>query len=250
MAATVHLRFQAHARLAAHVQGAHAFRTVGFVRREGHQVDLGLLQVDDDLARRLRGVAMEDDAFRAAEHADLVDRLDHADFVVYQHDRYEDGVRAHGRGQLLDGDQAVVLRFQIRGFKADAFQFAHRVEYRFVLGLDGDDVLALGLVELCRALDGQVVAFRRARGPDDFARIGVHQGRHVAACLFHGFFRRPAIHVAARCRIAELLAQVGNHLVGDARIDRRGGRVIHVDREMRCGFKVHLAYVFFWGVHQ
>src|SRR5471032_243269 len=148
VATAVHLRFQAHARLAADVQRAHAFRAVGFVGGEGHQVDLGLLQVDHDLAGRLGSVAMEDDAFRAAEDTDLVDRLDHADFIVHQHHGDQDGVRTHGGGQLLDRDQAIVLRLQISRFEADAFQFAHRVQHRFMFGLDGDNVLALGFVEL------------------------------------------------------------------------------------------------------
>src|SRR5450830_1415002 len=144
VAATVHLRFQAHARLAANVQRADAFRAIGFVRGKGHQVDLGFLQVDHDLARGLRRVAMEDDAFRAAEGADFIDRLDHADFIVHQHHGHQNGVWTHGGSQLLDRDQAIVLRFQIRRFETDAFQFTHRVQHRFVFGLDGDDVLATG----------------------------------------------------------------------------------------------------------
>jgi hypothetical protein len=67
-----------------------------------------------------------------------------------------------------------------------------------VLGLDGDDVLALGLVELRRALDGQVVALGGAGGPDDLARIGIDQLGHFFARLFHGLFGSPAVHVAAR----------------------------------------------------
>jgi hypothetical protein len=50
VAAAVHLRLDAHARLAAHVQRADAFRAVGLVRGEGHQVDLQRAQVDRDLA--------------------------------------------------------------------------------------------------------------------------------------------------------------------------------------------------------
>src|SRR5471032_1151278 len=252
VATAVHLRFQAHARLAADVQGADAFRAVGFVRGEGHQVDFGFLQVDDHFAGRLRGVAVEDDALRAAQFADRVDRLDHADLVIDQHDGDQDGIRTDGGGQLFDGDQAIVLRFQVGRVEADAFQFAHRVEYRFVLGLDGDDVLALGLVELRRAFDGQVVALGGAGGPDDFARVGVDEGGDVAARFFNSFFSGPAVHMAARRRIAELLAQIRDHQVGDTRIDRRGGRVIHIDREVRRGLEVDrwkLRDVFFWGVH-
>jgi hypothetical protein len=71
VAAAVHLRFDAHARLAAHVQRADALRAVGLVRRERHQVDLQLREVDLDLAGGLRGVDVEDDALLAADLADL-----------------------------------------------------------------------------------------------------------------------------------------------------------------------------------
>ena len=62
VAAAVHLRLDAHARLAAHVQRADALRAVGLVRREAHQVDRQLREVDRDLAGRLRRVDVEDDA--------------------------------------------------------------------------------------------------------------------------------------------------------------------------------------------
>jgi hypothetical protein len=79
VAAAVHLRFETDTRLAAHVQRADALRAVGLVRREAHQVDLQLAQVDRHLAGRLRRIDVEDDALLAADFADLGDRLDDAD---------------------------------------------------------------------------------------------------------------------------------------------------------------------------
>src|SRR5437660_489844 len=54
VATAVHLRFQAHAGLAAHVERADALGSIGLVRGEAHQVDLELRQVDLDLAGGLR----------------------------------------------------------------------------------------------------------------------------------------------------------------------------------------------------
>jgi hypothetical protein len=79
VAAAMHLRFQADARLAAHIEGADALRAVGLVRREAHQVDLQLAQVDRDLAGGLRGIDVEDHALLAADLAQFGDRLDDAD---------------------------------------------------------------------------------------------------------------------------------------------------------------------------
>jgi hypothetical protein len=62
VAAAVHLRFQAHARLAAHVQRADALGAVGLVRGQAHQVDGQGLEVDLDLAGGLGRIDVEDDA--------------------------------------------------------------------------------------------------------------------------------------------------------------------------------------------
>src|SRR6185436_6762125 len=81
--AAVDLRLDAHARLAPYVQGADALRAVDLVRGDGEQVDLELLHVDLDTPRALHRVAVEDDALRAAQLADLPDRLHYADLVVH-----------------------------------------------------------------------------------------------------------------------------------------------------------------------
>jgi hypothetical protein len=70
----VHLRFDADARLAAHVQRADALRAVGLVRRELIRSTGSFVEVDRHLAGGLRGVDVEDDALLAADRTDLGDR--------------------------------------------------------------------------------------------------------------------------------------------------------------------------------
>src|SRR2546430_8165224 len=197
MPAAVDLRLDAHARLPAHVQRADALRAVDLVRGHRQEIHFQFLQVDRDLAHGLYRVAVEDDAFRAADLADLGDRLDHADLVVHHHHRNENGVGAQRRLELLQVEQPVLLRVEVGRLEPLALEFAHRVEHRLVLGLHRGDVLALAPVEIRRALDREVVAFGRARGPDDLFGIGIEERRDVPARLFHRLLRLPAEGVRA-----------------------------------------------------
>jgi hypothetical protein len=91
----VHLRLDTDTRLAADIESADAFRTVGLVRGEGHQIDFPLFEIDIHLSGRLRGVAMENNALRAAQFTDLLNRLDDADFIIHQHHGYQNRVRTN-----------------------------------------------------------------------------------------------------------------------------------------------------------
>jgi len=55
------------------------------------------------------------------------------------------------------------------------------VEDRLVLDRAGDDVVALVLVELDHALDGEVVGLGGAAGEDDLLRLGVDQAGDLLA---------------------------------------------------------------------
>ncbi len=233
MAATVHLTLDADARLAPDVERANAFRAVGLVRGEGHQVDLELVQVDLDLAGRLCGVDVEQHAAGAGQLADGGDVVDGADLVVHVHDRDQDGVVTQRRLDQSRSDQAIFSRLQVGHFETFALQLATGVEDRLVLDLRGDDVLALARVEVRDALDRQVVGLGGAGGPDDLAGIGVDQFGHLATGVFHGFFGFPAEHVGTRSRVAEVAVhqQAFAHFLGDAGIDGSGRGVIEVDRQ-------------------
>ena len=233
VATAVHLRLDADARLAAHVQRAHALRPVALVRGQAHQINRQCAHVDLDLAGGLRGIDVEDHAVFAADRADCRDVLDHANLVVHEHHRGEDRVRADGGLELVQIKQTIGLHVEVGRLEALALQFAHGVEHGLVLGLHRDDVLAARLVELRSPLQGQVVGLGRARGPDDLTRIRLDQTGHLRPRLLDRLFRFPAPGVRARSGIAEVLAQPGNHRVHHARIDRSRRAVVHVDREVR-----------------
>ena len=82
------------------------------------------------------------------------------------------------------------LDVEIGDLEALALELAHRVEHRLVLGSDRDEVLALVLVEMRRALQGEVDRFGGARGPDDFLRVAAHQPGNVLRARFPRPFRR------------------------------------------------------------
>jgi SHS2 domain-containing protein len=237
----MHLRFDAHARLAAHVQRADALRAVGLVRGQAHQIDRQRRQVDRDLAGGLRRIDVEDDAALTADRADRRDVLDHADLVVDEHHRDQDRVRPQRRLELVEVEQAVFLHVEVGDVETLALQLAHRVEHRLVLCLHGDQVLAARLVELRRALDREVVRLGRTRRPDDLARVGADQRGDVLARLLDHRFGFPAPGVAARRGVAEVLTQPRDHRVNDTLVHRVRGGVVDVDREVRG--RVHGRFV-------
>ena len=98
------MRREQHARVAPpDVERADALRPAHLVRADGRHVHLQIVDVERNLADRLHGVGVEQDALLLRDRADLGDRLNHADLVVGGHDRDEDrlvgdGGRAARRG--------------------------------------------------------------------------------------------------------------------------------------------------------
>ena len=158
--------------------------------------------------------------------------MDHANFVVDEHDADQDGVFANRGFENVHVDQAVGLHVKVGHLKALTLEFTHGVQHRFVFGFDGDEVLASGLVEMRRAFDGEVVGLGRARSPDNFTRISADQGGYISTGFFYRFFCFPTPGMATRRGITKVLAQPRNHGVDHAGVDRVGRRVIEVNREM------------------
>ncbi len=92
--------------------------------------------------------------------------------------------------------------------------------------------LPFSLVHLGDALDGKVVALGRAGGEDDFLRGRADQLGDALARLLHRLLGHPAELVVAAGGVAEVLGEVGQHLLHHARIGARGGVVVHVDGQL------------------
>jgi len=198
------------------------------VARKTHQVDVPFVDVDLDVARRLRSVAMEEDFVFSADAADFDEVLHDADLIVHRHDGDEDRVGPDRGLELFEIEKPVFLDVKVGDFKPFRLEMAHRVENRLVFGLHRNEVTALFLVEVRNPLEGEIVGLGRARRPDDFARIGADQRRDVAAGLFHGLFGFPAVGMAVGRGIAETLVEVRHHFVHHARIHRGRGGVVQV----------------------
>ena len=232
MTATVHLRFKANARLAAHIQSTNAFRAVGLVRGQAHQINRQGVQVNVYPARGLRRIHMKNHAAFAANRADGRNVLNHTNLIVHVHHADDDGVWSNGGLQRFQVKQAIGLHVQVGHFKALALELAAGVEHGFVLSLDRDQVFAFGLVKMRRALDGEVVGLGCAAGPDNFSRIRTDEGGDIVTGFFDCGLGLPTPCMAARCRVAEMLAQPGNHGVYHPRVTRVGGAVVHVNGEV------------------
>ena len=184
-----------------------------------------------DLAHRLGRVGVEIDAVLAAEGADLRERLDDADLVVDRHRRDQQGLVRDGVVEAAEIDEAA--RRDRKHGEAEALG-RHRLaalEHAFVLGSQGDDVAPALAGETGQPLDGEVVGLCRPRGEDDLARLGTDEGGDLAARALAGFLGRAPEGVGDRARVAEFLAEIGQHACEYARID--GGRrlVVEIDRQ-------------------
>ena len=175
---------------------------------------------------------MEENSLFSAKSADGLEILHDPDFIVDRHHRNKGRVGADRPLEIFHPDEAVFLNIKIRDFVAFALQMAHGVEHGLVLGLHGDEMTSLVAVEVRRAFDGEVVAFRRARRDDDLTRISIDERRNVPAPLFNRLLGRPAVSMAVRGRVAKNLREVWHHLLHDAGIARRRRRIVKISRKL------------------
>ena len=203
--------------------------------RYAHQADVHGTDVERHLADRLCAIAVEQGARGAADRADLGERLDNADLVVDRHDRDRDGALIDQRCERGEVDQAAVVDRRPGEHEALALEALAGFDDAFVLGRHADDLVALALVdvalEIGGALERQVVRFGRARGEDDLARLGADQRGDLGARRLDRVGRLGAEGVAHRMGIAELLCEVGQHAVDDARVGRRRRLIVEIDRQ-------------------
>ncbi|OPZ14237.1 MAG: hypothetical protein BWZ10_01951 [candidate division BRC1 bacterium ADurb.BinA364] len=231
MSSAVDQRRQPHARIAAaDIQRPDALGPIHLVRRERDQVQIRPIDIEGDFARGLNGVGMKQRVFFAADAADFLDRLHDADFVVGVHCRNQNGPFVDRVAQLVQVDQAGFVHREIDDLEALAFEPFAGVEHGLVLGANGDDAPAfLGVVGR-DALQRQIVGFGGAGGPDDLPGIGADQRGDLLARLFDQGLGLPAECVRAAGGVAIRLGETRQHLRQNARIDRRRGVIVHINR--------------------
>ena len=171
---------------------------------DGGEVDILILDVYWDFAYCLHCVGVEQDAALAAELANLGDGLQHADFVVGEHDRDQDDLVVERALQVFEADEAVFAHGQVGNAVSLFLQMLAAIEHRLVLCHAGDDVITFVPVRLGRPFDGQVIALGGAGGEDDFFGRGADQFGHLLPRLLDRRLRLPAELMAAAGGVAEL----------------------------------------------
>mmetsp|Transcript_3684 Transcript_3684/g.7686 ORF Transcript_3684/g.7686 Transcript_3684/m.7686 type:complete len:243 (+) Transcript_3684:871-1599(+) len=172
----------------------------------------------------------------AADRADLLERLDHADLVVDGHDADERGLGPDVVLQLLQVDQPVIAHREVRHLEPLRLERAARVEHALVFGLRRDHVRLPLLVETADALDGDVVGLGGARCEDDLTRPRADQRGDLGASGLHRLVRLPPVHVRARVGVPVLADHVRHHHVEHPRVDRRRGLAVEVGGPAGGGF--------------
>ena len=136
--------------------GADSLRALDFVCGHARHSDGGVAVVGFDVADGLGAVGEEGDVLFGTGFSKGVDVLNEAGFVVDVHDASQDGVRSEGGSELVVGDASVMVDVEVGDIHAECLEIGARVEDGFVLGLDGDDVVALVSIGFPIALDGKV----------------------------------------------------------------------------------------------
>ena len=213
------------------VQRADALRSLELVRRDRQQVDAERLDVEVDPRRGLHRVDVEQDTAPCANPGDeLGDRLDRPDLVVGEHERDEDRPIGDARASSWSGiDPAIAVDRQLDDLEAELLEVAQGVTDGVMLDRGGDDPVAARLARPGRALEGKVVGLGAARCEHDLAGLGVEARRDTVVGVIERGASRPTERVR-RTRVAEGLGQEREHGIEDLAADRRGRRVIEVDR--------------------
>ena len=93
-----------------------------------------------------------------------------------------------------------------------------------------------GGVSFGHAANGQVVAFRRAAGPDDLLGLRPDCGRDLGPGIVYGVFCRGAESVGRAARVAVDFGEIRPHRLHHPRIDAGRGVVVEIDGKCRLHF--------------
>jgi len=118
------------------------FGRVELVARDREEIDAELVDLRRDLADRLGGVGVEQDAALAGDGAHGLNRLDRPDLVVRVHDAHEDRSRCDRPAHVIGVDATGPIYVEVGDARTKALEKAGRLEDRGMLDRGRDDVVA------------------------------------------------------------------------------------------------------------
>ena len=167
--------------------------------------------------------------------ADLVDRLERAEFVVGVHHGDQHGVRPQRAADIVRVHNAIAADRHAGDFDASPFERLAGVQHRMMLDGRGDDVARLRAGALStHAKNGGVIGLGAAAGEDDFARTRADQCGDRFARTLDGSARALAEGMD-RVGIAEFAAEkYGSIAARTAGSHGRGGVMVEVSAMHDC----------------
>ena len=166
----------------------------------------------------------------AGDLADLADGLYHAGLVIAIHNGNEYCLRCYCFFQVGKVYEAISLHRQVGNMAAYCFYMLAGIQHSFMLGGAGDNVVTFRGIHFIYTLYSKVIGLGSARCEDDLFRVGSYQFCHLLTCIVHSLFGYPAERVVAAGCVAKFLRKIRYHRIQHARIHRRGGIIIKVDR--------------------
>ena len=113
LTSTTHLRDKSNSRLSSDVKSTDTFGSIDFMSTDGHEVDIKRIDVNGQFADRLCSVRMEENLVLFAYFSDLLDRLNHTDFIVNHNCRNENRVWPDSGLELIQINDTVCSNLEI-----------------------------------------------------------------------------------------------------------------------------------------
>ena len=174
-----------------HVESTDPLRPVEFVSRNAQQIDVVGLNIERNLADRLRGIGVEDHTAVATNPANFGDWVNRSDLVIRGHDRAEQRFVREGVGDRLGRNQSVFVTGNQGRLPALSRQPLNWVEDGPVLGDGGYQVFAAAcpgtraplIARLFDSVAPEVNTISRASAP--IARATCSRARSTASAASH-----------------------------------------------------------------
>ena len=150
---------------------------------EAEQVNAQGIRVQRQRPEGLSSIAVQGDAMGLAEGTQLLERLEHADFVVGRHHAHQPRFRGDCRLQLFWGDQSIGAWGQQGDAEAFPLQLLERIEHGVVFGGHADQMASPQGAGM--AQQRQVVGFGGSTGEHQPFRLHAHRFRQPAPRQLH-----------------------------------------------------------------
>ena len=211
-------------------QGADALGPVELVGTEAEQVNPQGIRVQRQRPEGLGSVAVQGDAMAAANRSQLLERLEHADFVVGRHHAHQPRFGGDRRLQLLGADQSIGAWGQQGDAEAFPLQLLERIEHGVVFGGHADQMAAPQGAGM--AQQRQVVGFRGTAGEHQPFRLHLQRFRQLAPRHVHRGRGAEAEPMLAAGGIAPVRTPERRHRLHH--LSRTGGGGLEIKGESRA----------------